>query len=181
MANGKYERIGRTLLHEGAITDLYSDRISLPDNREESWDLIHHIGAAAVVPVRSDGKILMVRQWRNPNQEEMLEIPAGKLDAADEPTIEAAKRECEEETGYAAKSLTKLVSFRPTVAYSDEKIDIYLATDLEEGTQKLDDDEFLGVEAWDLEDLLSMIYEGKMEDGKSIAGILAYAFKKKQN
>lgn len=178
MANGHYERIDRRLVREGAITEIYEDTISLPDGRIEKWDLVDHVGAAAVVPVRDDGKILMVRQWRNPNQEEMVEIPAGKLDARDEPTDLAAARELEEETGYRAGTLTRLLSFRPTVAYSDEHIDIYLATDLTKGVQHLDDDEFLGVEAWDPEDVVRGIYDGSIEDGKTIAGVLAYCYRR---
>lgn len=176
MANGHYERIDRKLVRTGAITEIYEDTISLPDGRTEKWDLVDHVGAAAVVAVRNDGKLLMVRQWRNPNQQEMVEIPAGKLDARDEPTELAAARELEEETGYKAGSLQRLVVFRPTVAYSSERIDIYLATNLEKGVQHLDDDEFLGVEAWDPEDVVRGIYDGSIEDGKTIAGVLAYLY-----
>lgn len=177
MANGHYERIDRRLVRKGAITEIYEDTISLPDGRIERWDLVDHVGAAAVVAVRDDGKILMVRQWRNPNEEEMPEIPAGKLDARDEPTELAAARELEEETGYRAGTLTRLITFRPTVAYSSEKIDIYLATNLTKGEQHLDDDEFLNVELWDAVDVERAIYDGTIEDGKTIAGVLAYLYR----
>lgn len=177
MANGHYERIDRKLVRTGAITEIYEDTISLPDGRTEKWDLVDHVGAAAVVAVRDDGKILMVRQWRNPNQEEMPEIPAGKLDARDEPTELAAARELEEETGYRAGSLERLITFRPTVAYSSERIDIYLATQLTKGEQHLDDDEFLNVELWSAEDVVRGIYDGTIEDGKTIAGVLAYLYR----
>lgn len=177
MANGHYERIDRRLVRKGAITEIYEDTISLPDGRIERWDLVDHVGAAAVVAVRDDGKILMVRQWRNPNEEEMPEIPAGKLDARDEPTELAAARELEEETGYRAGTLTRLITFRPTVAYSSEKIDIYLATNLTKGEQHLDDDEFLNVELWDAADVERAIYDGTIEDGKTIAGVLAYLYR----
>lgn len=177
MANGHYERIDRKLVRTGAITEIYEDTISLPDGRVEKWDLVDHVGAAAVVAVRDDGKILMVRQWRNPNQEEMAEIPAGKLDARDEPTELAAARELEEETGFRAGTLELLITFRPTVAYSSERIDIYLATNLVKGEQHLDDDEFLGVEAWDAADIVRAIYDGTIEDGKTIAGVLAYLYR----
>lgn len=176
MANGHYERIDRKLVRTGAITEIYEDTISLPDGRIERWDLVDHVGAAAVVGVLDDGRILMVRQWRNPNQQEMPEIPAGKLDARDEPTELAAARELEEETGYRAGTLRKLLTFRPTVAYSSERIDIYLATDLTKGQQHLDDDEFLNVELWTTEALERGIYDGTIEDGKTIAGVLAYLY-----
>lgn len=177
MANGHYERIDRKLVRTGAITEIYEDTISLPDGRIERWDLVDHVGAAAVVAVRDDGRILMVRQWRNPNQEEMPEIPAGKLDARDEPTELAAARELEEETGFRAGTLERLITFRPTVAYSSERIDIYLATNLIKGQQHLDDDEFLGVEAWTVDEIVKAIYDGTIEDGKTIAGVLAYLYR----
>lgn len=181
MANGQYERVGRTLVRKGAITEIYEDTISLPDGRTEKWDLVDHVGAAAVVAVRDDGKVLIVRQWRNPNQVEMPEIPAGKLDSRDEPTDLAAARELEEETGYRAGTLERLVVFRPTVAYSSERIDIYLATNLTKGVQHLDDDEFLGVEAWTTDELVRGIYDGTIEDGKTIAGVLAYLYRARES
>lgn len=177
MANGHYERIDRKLVRRGAITEIYEDTISLPDGRVEKWDLVDHVGAAAVVAVTDDNRILMVRQWRNPNQQEMPEIPAGKLDSRDEPTRLAAARELEEETGYRAGTLERLVTFRPTVAYSSERIDIYLATNLVKGEQHLDDDEFLGVELWETSAVVQAIYDGTIEDGKTIAGVLAYLYR----
>lgn len=175
MANGRYERVGRRLVRHGAVIDDYIDTVSLPDGRTEDWDYIDHVGAAAVVAVRDDGKILMVRQWRNPIQDEMLEIPAGKLNYRGEPSIEAAGRELEEETGYKCDHLIPLLQFRSTVAFCGEKIDIFLAQHMSKGEQHLDDDEFLNVEAWDLDQLLDMIYNGTIQDGKTIAGILAYS------
>ncbi len=178
MANGKYERIDRTLIHRGAVIDEYVDSISLPDGRIEKWDLVDHKGAAAVVPVRDDGRILMVRQWRNPSGKELLEIPAGKLDARDEPMEEAAARELKEETGYSAGKLSLLVDFCPTVAYSSERIGIYVAEDLVRGRQQLDDDEFLDVEARDADELVQQILRGEITDGKTIAGLFAYVYRR---
>ena len=179
MANGIYERIARRLIRKGAVVDEYVDTISLPDGRTEEWDFIDHKGAAAVVAVRSDGKLLMVRQWRNTMERETLELPAGGRLSREEPTIETAGRELSEETGYTAGHLELLLNYRSTVAFCNELIDIYLATDLTPGEQHLDDDEFLNAEAVDLDDLLKMIYSGKIEDGKTIAGIMAYAYKLK--
>ena len=175
MADGRYERIGRTLVRHGVILDEYVDRISLPDGGEEDWDLIDHKGAAAVIPVLPDGRIVMVRQWRNPLERETLEIPAGGLKERGEPTLDAAARELQEETGYTAGSMTRLIRFASTVAFCNEIIDIYLAEDLTPGSQHLDPDEFLNVEAHGVEELLHMIDEGVLQDGKTVAGILAYA------
>ncbi|MBD5489536.1 MAG: NUDIX hydrolase [Lachnospiraceae bacterium] len=170
----KYERIGRELVHKGAIIDYYQDTIKIPNGNIAKWDYIRHKGAAAVVAVKEDGKLLMVRQYRNALNRETLEIPAGGLNDVDEPTDLAAARELEEETGYSAGKLELLLSLRTTVAFCDEKIDVYLATDLKRSKQHLDEDEFLDVLSYDVKDLLEMIYDCKIQDGKTVSAILAY-------
>ena len=170
----KYERIDRELVHKGAIIDYYQDTIRIPNGNIAKWDYIKHKGAAAVVAVRDDGKLLMVRQYRNALDRETLEIPAGGLNDVNEPTDLAAARELEEETGYTAGKLELLLSLRTTVAFCDEKIDVYLATDLKRSKQHLDEDEFLDVLSCDVEELLQMIYECKIQDSKTVSAILAY-------
>lgn len=170
----KYERIDRELVHKGAIIDYYQDTIRIPNGNIAKWDYIKHKGAAAVVAVRDDGKLLMVRQYRNALDRETLEIPAGGLNDVNEPTDLAAARELEEETGYTAGKLELLLSLRTTVAFCDEKIDVYLATDLKRSRQHLDEDEFLDVLSCDVEELLQMIYECKIQDSKTVSAILAY-------
>ncbi len=170
----KYERIGRELIHKGAIIDYYQDTIRIPNGNTAKWDYIKHKGAAAVVAVKEDGRILMVRQFRNALDRETLEIPAGGLNGAEEPTDAAAARELEEEAGYTAGRLELLLSIRTTVAFCDEKIDIYVATDLKRSHQHLDDDEFLDVETYSIEDLIKMIYDCRIQDGKTVSALLAY-------
>ena len=104
--NGKppVVRIGRELKYQGTILKIYEDRV-ISNGHECRWDFIHHDGAAAVIPVTEEGKILMVRQYRNALDRFTLEIPAGKLDSPDEPTLDCAARELEEETGYRAESM----------------------------------------------------------------------------
>ena len=92
-------RLDRKLKYQGTILKIYEDTV-MANGHEAHWDFIHHDGAAAVVPVMDDGKILMVRQYRNALDRYTLEIPAGKLDEPGEPTLECASRELEEETGY---------------------------------------------------------------------------------
>lgn len=170
----KYERLGRELIHKGAIIDYYQDTIQIPNGNIAKWDFIKHKGAAAVVAVQEDGNLLMVRQYRNALDRETLEIPAGGLNGEDEPTDLAAVRELEEETGYKAGRLELLLSLRTTVAFCNEKIDVYVATDLKPSRQHLDEDEYLNVESHSLDELLQQIYDCKIQDSKTVAAILAY-------
>ena len=170
------ERIGRKLIHNGAIVDIYQDRMRLPDGSEENFDFIKHKGAAAVIPVMDDGRIIMVRQYRNAIDSYTVEIPAGGLNGADEPTKIAAHRELEEETGYYTdiENVEFLLTLYTTVAFCNEKIDIYVARDLKKTHQHLDDDEFIDVEFYTTDELARMVYDGKIVDAKTIAGIMSY-------
>lgn len=173
----EYKRLGRELVAKGAIIDYYQDTMLIPNGNVAKWDLIDHKGAAAVVAVREDGKLLMVRQYRNALERETLEIPAGGLNGREEPTDLAAMRELEEETGYTCDKLELLNSIYTTVAFCNEKIDIYLARDLKPGKQHLDEDEYLNVEAHTLDELKQMIFDCKIQDSKTICGIMTYAAK----
>ena len=171
--NTEIKRIKRELQCKGTIMSYYKDTVVLPDGNTEIYDFVGHNGAAAAVGVLEDGRLVMVRQYRNALDRFTLEIPAGGLNP-DEPTITAAARELEEETGYCCGKIEKLNTIRTTVAFCNEKIDIYLATDLKKTAQHLDEDEFVNVEVCTLEQLEQMIYDGTIEDAKTIASILAY-------
>jgi len=172
------KRVGRELKHAGAIVDFFSDSMEMPDGNVVQWDLIHHRkGAAAVIPVMPDGKILMVRQFRNALDRITLEIPAGARNG-DEDTSVCAARELEEETGYKAGKISYLLSLRPTVAYCDEFIDVYLAEDITEGVKHPDEYEFIEIGMFELDDLVQKIYSGEIQDGKTVAAILALKCRK---
>ena len=173
----KIKRINRELKYEGSMVKVYMDEVELPDGKIAKWDFINHDGAAAVVPVTDDGKILMVKQYRNALDRYTLEIPAGKLDDKLEETKVCAARELEEETGYKAGNLEFLITLRTWVAFTNEKIDVYVATDLTPTKQHLDEDEFIDVKAYELEELKEMIFRGELQDTKSISAILAYDVK----
>lgn len=172
------ERINRELKYKGTILSMYADTISVPNGNTAVWDFIEHHGAAAVVPVMDDGKILLVRQYRNSLDRYTLEIPAGGLNGKDEPTKTAAARELEEETGYASDNLELLVSIVTAIAFCNEVIDVYVAKNLVKTQQHLDEDEYIDVEAYTPEEIADMIYSGKIQDSKTVAAVMAYINKK---
>ncbi len=172
------KRVGRELIYKGKIVEFYRDTMQIANGNTVYFDHIEHKGAAAVVPVLEDGKIVLVRQFRNSIDKDAWEIPAGGLNGTEEPTIVAAKRELQEETGYMTESpLVHLISLHTTVAFSNEKIDIYVAHDLKPGKQHLDEDEYVTAKAFDIEEIKTMIYSGEITDGKTISAIMSYADK----
>lgn len=170
----KFVRNERKLQYKGAIIDIYKDFITTPEGNHVEWDFIGHKGAAAVLPVMDDGSILMVRQWRNAVDRFSLEIPAGGLDGADEPTIKCAARELEEETGYKSDDMEFLQTIIPAIAYSQEKIDIYVAKNLKPSKQHLDPDEYINVEQYRIEELVKMVENNEIQDSKTAAAIMNY-------
>lgn len=168
-----YTRLSHTLKHQGAIVSCYTDEMQIPDGSVKKWDFIEHPGAAAMLAQRADGKILMVRQCRPCIGQVTLEIPAGGLNAGEDRKL-CAMRELEEETGYRAKEAHHLFDLYTTVAFCNEKIGIYYATNLEKTSQHLDEGEYLNVEAHELPELLSMVMDGRIQDSKTMAALMAY-------
>ncbi len=171
-----YKRLKRIPVHKGHIIDMYTDVIELPNGKEAHWDYIHHKGAAAIVPVDKDGKIIMVRQYRNAIEKYSLEIPAGGLNAGED-MISCASRELEEETGYTSKNIKHLITLYTTVAFCNEQIGIFYSNELEPTAQNLDEDEFVTIERYSLEELVEKIFTGEIDDAKTISAILAYKTK----
>jgi len=167
----EFRRISREEIYKGKILTLVKDRVLLPNNKEADREIILHKGASAVVPVDEAGKIIFVRQYRQPIEEELLEIPAGLLEEGEDP-LEAAKRELEEETGYRASQMRLICSMVSSAGFCNEIVHIYLATELYKGKQDLDEDEFVKIESYSLDDAIRMIFDGRIKDSKTIAGIL---------
>lgn len=181
MAQEHVERISRTLVHKGSILDIYQDEILCPDGSKELWDFVaHRNGAAAVVPALPDGRILLCRQYRPALDRYTWELPAGERDSQTEETIECAKRELTEETGYTSDKWERILSLKSTVAFCNELIDVFLAEDCYKiGEQHLDSAESIDLKIFEQAELLEMIYSGTMQDAKTVAGILAYINKVK--
>lgn len=171
-----YKRLQRDLIHKGRIIDFYSDTIEVLGGNRTTFDFINHKGASAMIPVDADGKILMVRQYRNAIDQYTLEIPAGGLNPGEDNEA-CAIRECEEETGYKAGEVHHLIDVFTTVAFSNEKISIYYTTGITPTKQHLDEGEFVTIERYSLKELTDMILRGEITDAKTIAGLLAYQAK----
>ena len=172
MSNLKEKQIKRDIIYEGKILNVVCDTVTLPDGKEATREVCLHIGAVAVIPLLSDGCVLMERQYRYPHSRVLLEIPAGKLNSTDEDPLEAAKRELREETGAIAKKYTDLGEMIPSPAILGEKIRMYLAEDISFTDRNLDDDEFLEVERIPLNDLYKMVMSGEIKDAKTQIAVL---------
>lgn len=166
------KRIKRELSYKGRLLNIYSDTILIDNNRETVYDFIEHKGASAIIPIDKDGKIIMVRQYRNAIDSYTLEIPAGSLNPGED-NMTCAARECEEETGFRPQNVKHLIDVHTTVAFCNELIKVYYSDDLIPARQHLDDGEFINVEHYSMEELISMIYSYKITDAKTIAGLLA--------
>lgn len=171
----KLERIDRKLSYKGHIIDLYTDYIKTPSGRIAEWDFIKHKGAAACLPILPDGRIILIRQWRNALDQVIYEIPAGGKEEGED-FLTCARRELEEETGYASCDLEFLMDVNTTVAFCDEKIGIYVARNLTKTCQHLDQDEDVEVVDFKKEEILAMLEKGEITDSKTVAALYAYFY-----
>lgn len=176
-----FKKLSSKDIYIGKRVHLVTEQILLPNGKETTWELIKHIGAAAVIPVDNDGKIIMVKQYRNASDCITLEIPAGTLDAKNEDPKECALRELEEETGHSCKKIDFLYKFYSSIGICDEIISIYVATDLYETKQDLDEDEFVDLERYTLDELIDKIFNGEIIDNKTISSLLAYKHQLENN
>lgn len=164
-----------TETYHGPLLHVYHDRVILPNGNEAGRDYIKHLGAVCMIPVLDNGNVIVERQFRYPLDMVVTEIPAGKLDSPQEDRLSAAKRELLEETGYTGERWTYLGDFFPAVAYSSEKISMYMVQGLEKGERHLDADEFLNVEEVPLAQLVEEVERGEIVDIKTQAAILRAA------
>ena len=158
---------------EGRVVNVTVDTVSeggLTYQRE----VVHHNGSAVIVPVFDDGTVALVRQYRHPAVRYLLEVPAGTLAKGERPEIGAA-RELKEELGLVAARLEKLSEFFVSPGFCEEKMWVYLATELSQGEQALEDDEIIDVVRLPIGDALEMITSGEIEDAKTIIGLMLAA------
>jgi ADP-ribose pyrophosphatase len=170
-ADGRARVLSREPIYDGRVVKLRCEEIELPGGRRSRLEIVAHPGAAAIVPLDGDDRVLLVRQYRHaPGGRWLLEVPAGKLDPGEEAAAGAA-RECEEETGFRPGRLESLGGIWTTPGFTDEWIHLFLARDLVPGRQDLQEDEALAVERLPLAEALRLALDGGIDDGKSIAAL----------
>jgi len=170
----------RTTLHRGRVYNLIRENVTLENGVTTDMEFVEHPGATAIIPMVNESRVLLLKQYRHSLRGYIWEIPAGTLDPR-ESVINCAKRELIEETGYSARQWQKLAEITPVPGYSDERIHIYLATDLQPAKQSLDKDEIISVHEVDLREAIDMIKKGEIRDAKSIAGLFLALNRLNQN
>jgi len=167
----KEERISGQVVYAGDFFKVYKDAVRLPDGSEGTREFIRHPGAVLIVPLFDDGRVLLERQFRYPPGLELVEVPAGKREAGED-SLETAKRELLEETGYVARGWERIGMIRNAIGYSDEIIEMFVARGLEKREASLDAGEFLEVFEVKLEEAFEMVRDGRITDAKSVAALL---------
>ena len=161
-------------LFEGRVITLTKDTALLENGKTATREVVHHHGGACILPVDADGSVTMVRQFRYAFGEEIWELPAGKLEANEDP-FEAAKRELSEECGLTADNFIDLGVVYATVGYDSEKIYLWAATGLHSTAQHLDAGEFLDVVKMPFDEALGLVMDGTIKDSKTQVALLKYA------
>lgn len=165
------KKVSSKQIFDGKIVKLFVDEVELPNGQIATREIVRHPGAVCVVPLTDDGEVVMVRQFRYPFEEVLLEIPAGKLEIGEDP-LEAVKRELEEESGAVAGKIEHIGEMYTTVAIFDEKIQMYIATNLTFKDAHPDSDEFITSEKIPLSTLIDMVMRGEIKDSKTQIALL---------
>jgi ADP-ribose pyrophosphatase len=155
----------------GGFLDVRRDMVRLPNGREAAREYIVHPGAVVIIPLLDDGRLVVERQFRYPLQRSFIEFPAGKIDPGED-TLNCARRELAEETGYHAAEWARAGVLHNAIAYSTEGIEIWFARGLTAGERSLDDGEFLDVFALSADELEAMAARGELTDAKTLIGLL---------
>jgi len=161
-------------IFNGRVIRVTVDKVQLEDGTTSMREIVHHHGGACILPVDADGSVTMVRQFRYAFGEEIWELPAGKLEADEDP-FEAAKRELSEECGLTADNFIDLGVVYATVGYDSEKIYLWAATGLHSTAQHLDAGEFLDVVKMPFDEALGLVMDGTIKDSKTQVALLKYA------
>ena len=170
--NLKEKQLNAEYIYKGKIINLRKDEVLLPNYETALREVIEHPGGVCVAALTDDDEILMVRQYRYPYSEIVLEIPAGKRDSKDELPLDCGKRELREETGAIAENYFELGELYPTPGYCGEIIWLFGATGISFSETHLDDDEFLEFEKIPFKKAVEMVISGEIKDSKTQVAIL---------
>ena len=171
-----YEKtLSSELIFDGRVVHLYRDKVELPRGVTSEREYIKHVGAVCILPLTDDGQVVLERQYRYPFSDVLVEIPAGKLDHANEDLREAALRELREETGIVPRELIDIGEYYGSPAIVGERIRMYFARGLSFGERELDEDEFLEVFTMPLSQAVEEVVAGNIPDGKTQTAILKVA------
>ena len=171
MSELKESAVSSKQVYEGSFLDVRKDIVNLPDGNTSTREWINHPGAACIIPVLSDGRLALIKQYRYPVKSIMIELPAGKLDPGEDPE-ECAVRELEEEIGYSAGKLTFVSKIHPAIGFANEEMWIFLAENLIKSQKNTDHDEFVELIPMSIKDSVKMVWNGTITDVKTIIGIL---------
>jgi ADP-ribose pyrophosphatase len=158
-------------LYKGTLLGLRRDTVQLPNGKKTTREIVEHPGAVAVVAITKDKELILIRQFRKPTEQVLIEIPAG-VPKKDEKGEKTAVRELEEETGFCARKVRKIWEGFVSPGYSDELIRFYLAEDMHRVKTQLDEDEFIEVDLVDIDACVDMLKNGKIRDNKTMIGIV---------
>jgi 8-oxo-dGTP pyrophosphatase MutT (NUDIX family) len=178
-ANTNIKVISSTLSYQGPLFNVFTDMVSEPGGKVSRRDVIRHNGSVVILAVddsqsKSDPSIVMERQYRHAAKQYLWELPAGKMDAGEKP-LAGAKRELIEETGYRAKKWSKLVRYFASPGFLGEWMQVFLAEGLTVGVAEPEEDEFIEIKLVPVSEILRMIDEGKILDGKTLISVMLYA------
>ena len=163
-------------IYECFFMELYEDEVMLPNNKKSKRIYIKHDGAAAVLPITKEGKLLLIKQFRYPINSISIEIPAGKKDHKNESGLDCINRELEEETGFKSDRIVKFTDLHSCVGYSNELIEMYIAYDVYkvDHPKKGDDDEFIELLELTVSEVLELMNKGKITDAKTLVALQHY-------
>ena len=167
----KESTVSSKKVYEGSFLDVRKDVVKLPDGNTSTREWINHPGAACIIPIMTDGKLALIKQYRYPVQSIMIELPAGKLDKEESPEA-CAIRELEEEIGYSAGKLTFVAKIHPAIGFANEQMWIFLAEQLIQSQKNTDHDEFVELMPTAINQAVELVWSGAITDVKTIIGIL---------
>lgn len=173
-------KIAEELIYRGRILDLARETHSMPDGREARFEIIQHPGGAAALPILDDGRLLLIRQFRPAIEDYLYEIPAGRLEIG-ETAVQCIERELEEEVGYHPNQIQSLDYVYSSVGFCNERIHLFIATELQQTPTALEPDEFIEPVIVTLDTALEMVSTGEITDAKTQIALLRYALLNREN